>query len=227
MLTTSLKSVSSMKLHRELGITQKFAWFLAHRLRKALEATENQLMGPVEVDELYCGGRERNKHKSKKLNAGRGTVGNTAVVGAKDRDTNEVNANVVDSTDKQTLQDFVHDNAKHGSVFYTDTASAYNKLSNDYHHEAVNHSAGEYVKKLVHTNGIESFWATLKWAHKGTFHKLSRKHLQRSVDEFAARHNIRSQDTITQIESVSRAMKGKRITYKNLIVDNGLDSGAR
>lgn len=226
-LTTSLKSVSSMKLHRELGITQKSAWFLAHRLRKALEATEYQFMGPVEVDESYFGGRERNKHKYKKLNAERGTVGKTAVVGAKDRDTNEVNAKVVGNTDKQTLQDFVHDNANLGSVVYTDTASAYNDLSNDYRHEAINHSAGEYVKELAHTNGIESFWATLKRTHKGIFHKFSPKHLQRYVDEFTDRHNIRSQDTINQMVTISRSMEGKRLTYKNLIADNGLDSGAR
>ncbi|MXW47825.1 MAG: IS1595 family transposase [Gammaproteobacteria bacterium] len=227
MLTTSLKSVSSMKLHRELGITQKSAWFLAHRLRKALEATENQFMGPVEVDESYFGGKERNKHWDKKLNAGRGTVGKTAVVGAKDRESNEVNAKVVESTDKETLQEFVHDNAQSGSTVYTDDATAYASLGKDYHHETVNHSAGEYVNEQAHTNGIESFWATLKRAHKGTFHKFSPKHLQRYVDEFSGRHNIRSQDTINQMVAISQSMGGKRLTYKNLIADNGLDSGAR
>ena len=227
MLTTSLKSVSSMKLHRELGITQKSAWFLAHRLRKALEASGCQFIGPVEVDESYFGGKERNKHRSKKLNAGRGTVGKTAVVGARDRDSNDITAKVVRSTDGQTLQSFVRNNSKTGTTIYTDAASSYDGLDEDYSHESVNHSAGEYVRKMAHTNGIESFWATLKRAHKGTFHKISPKHLQRYVNEFSGRHNIRSSDTIDQMQVICQMMLDKRLQYKDLIADNGLDSGAR
>ena len=94
-------------------------------------------------------------------------------------------------------------------------------------HESVNHTVGEYVKGQAHTNGIESFWAVLKRAHKGTFHKLSPKHLQRYVDEFAGRHNIRDLDTIEQMRSMARSMEGGRLRYQDLTAPNGLDSGAR
>ena len=161
------------------------------------------------------------------MNAGRGTVGKTAVVGARDRDSNDITAKVVRNTDGQTLQSFVRNNSKTGTTIYTDAASSYDGLDEDYSHESVNHSAGEYVRKMAHTNGIESFWATLKRAHKGTFHKISPKHLQRYVNEFSSRHNIRSSDTIDQMQVICQMMLDKRLQYKDLITDNRLDSGAR
>ncbi len=227
LMTTSLKSVSSMKLHRELGITQKSAWFMAHRLRKALETEQWEFSGPVEVDESYFGGQERNKHSNKRLNAGRGVVGKTAVVGVKDRETNEIVAQVVQRTDKETLQGFVHASTEPGAVVYTDEARAYIGLDDTYRHGKVNHSAGEYVKAQAHNNGIESFWSTLKRAHKGTFHKLSPKHLQRYVNEFSERHNLRNFDTLDQIKTIYQQAEGKRIRYADLIQPNGLDSTAR
>ena len=227
LLNTGLKSVASMKLHRDLGITQKSAWFLAHRVRKAWEQEDKAPFdGPVEVDETYVGGKRKNMSKSKRKQlTGRGPVGKTAVVGAKDRETNQVAAKVVRSTDKETLQGFVKDHAAEDATVYTDDASAYETLPFD--HDSVKHSLKEYVKGDVHTNGIESLWSMLKRAHKGTFHKLSPKHLDRYVQEFAGRHNIREQDTIDQLASIARGMKGKRLTYKALIKDNGLSSGAR
>ena len=105
--STNLKGVSSMKLHRDLGITQKSAWHMAHRIREAWNVDADKFSGPVEVDETYIGGKEANKHKSKKLNSGRGTVGKTAIAGAKDRETGKVKVAVVDNTDRPTLQGFV------------------------------------------------------------------------------------------------------------------------
>ena len=230
-IMTSLKSVASMKLHRDLGITQKSAWFLGQRLRYAMSQNGNAselFSGPVEVDETYMGGRRANMSNSKRkelANTGRGAVGKTAVVGAKDRATKRVAAKVVTSTDKVTLQGFVKDHAAPGATVYTDDATAYGALP--FNHAVVKHSLSEYVKGDVHTNGIESLWSMIKRAHKGTFHKLSPKHLDRYVQEFAGRHNLREQDTIDQIKSVRNGMEGKRLRYRQLIAANGLDSGAR
>ena len=226
LMMTSLKSLSSMKLHRDLGITQKSAWFLAQRLRVALSQDGALFSGPVEVDETYFGGKRHNmsKTKRKKLE-GRGPAGKTAVVGAKDRATKQVAAKVVTSTDKDTLQGFVKDNAAPGATVYTDDATAYESLP--FNHATVKHSLSEYVKGDIHTNGIESLWSMLKRAHKGTFHKLSPKHLDRYIQEFAGRHNLREQDTIDQLTAISDGMNGRRLRYRTLIADNGLDSAAR
>ena len=215
LVATNLKGVSSMKLHRDLDITQKSAWHLAHRLRTALAEDGGwPFAGPVEVDETYMGGRERNKHESKKLKAGRGTVGKTAAVGAKDRATGQVRAQVVPGTDAQTLQGFVREHADDEAMVYTDDHRAYQGLPN---HQSVNHSVGEYVDAMIHTNGVESFWSMLKRGHKGTFHKMSPKHLDRYVAEFAGRHNIRELDTADQMRRVATRMDGKRLRYQDLI----------
>lgn len=227
LMTTSLKSVSSMKLHRELGITQKSAWFLAHRLRSALEAEEAVFSGPVEADEAYFGGKRKNMSNAKRKElkdegAGRGTEGKVAVVGIKDRETNKVKAKVIQDTTKDTLQGFVVDNT---DQVYTDEALAYRGMPRK--HDSVKHSVAEYVKGQAHTNGIESFWAVLKRAHMGTFHRLSPKHLQRYVNEFSGKHNIRRLDTKDQISYIASGMQGKRLRYTGLIQDNGLPSNAR
>ena len=156
LLSTNLKSVSSMKLHRDLEITQKSAWHLAHRLRKSFEARGTLFAGPVEVDETYIGGKRKNMPKSKRVKlTGRGSVGKTAVVGAKDRATNRVSAGTVDDTGKGPLQGFVVERVANGATVYTDEASAYEGLP--FEHESVTHSAGEYVRGMAHTNGMESF----------------------------------------------------------------------
>ena len=225
LLTTNLKGVSSMKLHRDLDITQKSAWHLMHRLRQAFETTGQIFGGPAEADETFIGGLEKNKHKDKKLNAGRGGVGKAIVAGVKDRESGRVVSKVVPDTTAKTLQGFVEDHTEETAQVYTDDGRGY--VGIDRAHESVNHSAGEYARDMAHTNGIESFWATLERGHKGTFHKFSRKHLQRYVDEFSGRHNTRNADTLAQMRGVVSGMVGKELTYDQLIADNGLSSGAR
>ena len=140
-LTTNIKGTSSMKLHRDLGVTQKTAWHLAHRIRQCWQEQTATFLGPVEADETYIGGKEGNKHAGKKLRAGRGTVGKTAVVGVKDRLTNRVNAAVVEATDAPTLQGFVEAHTEDTATVYTDEAKAYTGLARP--HEVVKHSVGE------------------------------------------------------------------------------------
>ena len=222
---TSLKSVSSMKLHRDLQVSQPTAWFMLHRIREAWTPESSKgFPGPVEVDETFFGGKRRNMSKKKrKLVKGRGTAGKTAVVGMKDRETNQVTAEVVERTDRKTLVPFVLENADPDAIIYTDDASAYDTLPN---HESVRHSVGEYVRGQAHTNGIESFWATLKRAHKGTFHKISPKHLNRYVQEFAGKHNIRHLDTVDQMTDTVSGLVGRRLALADLVRDNGLSNAA-
>lgn len=225
---TSLKSISSMKLHRDIKVSQPAAWFMLHRIREAWaqEPKNSNWSGPVEVDETYMGGKRRNMPARKRNElTGRGTVGKSAIVGAKDRASNQVSARHIEHADAATLQGFAITHADEQAQVYTDDARAYSSLP--MRHETVKHSVGEYVRGQAHTNGIESFWSMLKRAHKGTFHKMSPKHLNRYVQEFAAKHNMRDSDTLAQMRHTVARLVGRNLFYTDLIADNGLSSGAR
>ena len=224
---TSLKSISSMKLSRDIGVRQPTAWFMLHRIREAWinNGDGPTFSGPVEVDESYFGGRRRNMSKAKRAQLeGRGPVGKVAVAGIKDRVTKKVAARVVPNTKSETMIRFIMEHTSPDAKIYTDDALIYHVLPN---HESVKHSVCEYVRGQAHTNGVESFWSMLKRAHTGVFHKLSPKHLNRYVTQFAEKHNVRKLNTIDQMKKVVRNMVGKRLTYNDLTADNGLPSGAR
>ena len=216
-LTTGIKGTSSMKLHRDLKVSQRTAWYLAHRIRESWsDNAGRKFSGPVEVDEAYFGGKEKNKHSKKKLREN-WLAGKTIVAGVKDRKTGKVRAGVVQATDAETLTGVVMDAAKPGAMVYTDEAGGYNALPN---HETVNHSVGRYVDGQAHCNGMESFWSLLKRAYHGTYHRMSPEHLPRYITEFEGRFNDRPRNTIDQMAAMVRGADGKRLRYADLI-ENG------
>ena len=209
---TSLKGVSSMKLHRDIDVAQSTAWHMLHRIRKAFKNDDPLFSGIVEVDETHFGGRERNKHQSQRSGK-RGPSGKATVVGARERSTGRVAAASVPDTTASTLCGFVDTHVGSRALLMTDGTHAYS----GYNRVVVNHSVGEYVRGMAHTNGIESFWAMLKRAYQGVYHHISRKHLHRYVGEFASRHNLRPPDTVDQMSTLARGMIGKRLTYAELV----------
>ena len=214
MLHTARKGVASTQLARELGVTQKTAWFLNHRIRKAMEHRGSLLAGEVEVDETYIGGRERNKHEAKRLRAGRGPVGKQAVLGLRER-AGAVRALPVASVDRSTLHASIVENVRRGSMLYTDALRAYSGLPG-YGHDFVEHGIGEYVRGRVHTNSIESFWALLKRGYIGVYHYMSPKHLHRYINEFAYRQSIGNDNGLAVIGTTIDGMIGRRLRYKEL-----------
>ena len=207
LLVTNQKGVSSMKLHRDLGIPQTIAWHLAHTIRKAWETEHGPYEGPLEIDESYFSGKEKNKTESRKGSP------KTIVVGAKDRASNQIVASVVPDRTRRTLAPFINPLLDEGTEVYTDDLMSYRYLPN---HTYVKHSISQYVMDQIHTNGIESFWALMKRGYHGTYHKMSPKHLQRYIDEFSGRHNIRRLDTLMQMIVIVQMMEGKSLTLKEL-----------
>lgn len=218
LLVTARKGISSLQLAKEIGVTQKSAWFMLHRLREACGSDLDKLRGIIEVDETFVGGKEANKHANKKLNMGRGAVGKTAVLGMRERGGN-TKAFVIEGNDLGTIQQALFDNIEIGSTIYSDEHPSYSGLDGlFYRHAAVNHSAGHFARGPINTNGIESVWAVLKRGLTGVYHHASPKHLSRYVDEFTFRLNFGNVKihTLVRLDSFIAAIAGKRITYKEL-----------
>ena len=221
LLVTARKGISSLQLSKEIGVTQKSAWFMLHRLREACGKDLTKLQGLIEIDETYVGGIEANKHEHKKLKAGRGTVGKTPVLGMRKRGKGgRTKAVKLANTDAQTIQDVIVQNVEVGSILHTDEHGAYRDMGGlFFSHESINHSQGEFVRDGVTTNSIESVFAVLKRGLIGVYHHASAKHLGRYVDEFAFRLNEGNvaRHTLQRLDSFVSGVAGKRLTYKALI----------
>jgi transposase-like protein len=222
LVVTARKGISSLQLAKEIGITQKSAWFVLQRLREACGGPSgdgSKLSGFVEVDECFVGGKEGNKHEAKRLNVGRGTFGKTAVIGLRERGGRTV-AKLIAANDQETLHNAIFDNVEIGSTVMTDEHIGYRGLSGQfYDHQVVNHSGGEYKRGIASTNSIESVWALLKRGIYGTYHQVSAKHLTRYVDEVSFRLNEGDvkRHTLDRLNSFVAATDGKRLTYARLI----------
>ncbi len=215
LIVNAKNGISSYEIHRSLGITQKSAWFLLHRIRKAMQTgTFNKLIGDVEVDETFIGGLARNMHESKRKHLGTGGAGKVAVMGLLERH-GEVRTLVVPNVRRQALQREVENHVEHGSNVYSDALRSYSGLESRYVHNVINH-AEKYVDGLVHTNGIENFWSLLKRTLKGTYISVEPFHLFRYLDEQSFRFNTRKGNDSDRFLKAAQNITGKRVTYKQL-----------
>jgi transposase-like protein len=218
LLVTSRKGISSMQLAKEIGITQKSAWFVLQRLRESCGQDKTMLHGVIEMDEVYLGGKESSKHENKKLNIGGGSVGKTAVIGMRERG-GRTKAMPIPEVTRQALYLAAMRNIEKCSTLHTDEFAGYtgiNRLS--YGHETINHKQGEYSRKGITTNGIESVFAVLKRGLHGVYHHASKKHMGCYVDEFTWRLNDGNvkRHSLDRLDSFVNAVAGKRLTYRRL-----------
>jgi transposase-like protein len=219
MLTSARKGIPSTQMARELGITQKSAWFLAQRIRETW--LKDQGAGPKgrnsQADETYVGGKRGNMHEHKKPEVKGGRTGKIPVIGVLN-EKKKVRAQVILKTTGPAMRGFVMQNTQECSKIVTDGHPAYVGLARrGMTHVRVDHSMGEYVKDGDHTNGIESFWSLLKRGYIGVYHYMSPKHLHRYVNEYAFRHNTSQVGTLQFINMTIDRMNSKRLTYKELI----------
>lgn len=215
LVTSHKKGISSLQLGRDLNITQKSAWFMLSRIRQCFGIDNDQMIGEIEADETYVGGKEKNKHADKRIKNAQGGVGKSAVLGMVQRGGN-VSAKKVDDVTMETLANEIMKNVKEGAKLYTDDFTSYKRLKRVYDHKFVKHSKKQYVKGRVHTNTIESFWALLKRGIFGIYHFTSKKHLQLYVDEFCFRYNTRQVGESARFNILLQNSEN-RITYKELI----------
>lgn len=215
MIVNAKNGVSSYEIHRALGVTQKSAWFMLHRIRLAMQAKSfEKLSGHVEVDETFIGGSARNFHISKR-SFRKGYVGKVAVMGLLDRNTRQVRTHILTGTNRAAVDPKVRQNVEAGSTVYTDMLASYNKLEDEYIHNVINH-AEKYVEGNVHTNGIENFWALLKRCLKGTYVSVEPFHLFRYLDEECFRFNKRTGNDLYRFLEVAKCLTGRRLTFEEL-----------
>ncbi len=222
-MTANPKSVLSMKPHLDLGIAQKSVFYLMQMLRKTYDVSLPLFSDSVKADENCIGGLDENKQKSTKPKTGRGSVNKAIVVGVKDREIWRVVANAASGIKGTTLQDFMEVESGPESQVYTDGGC----IGIDNVCTSANHSPGEYVRDMAHAKGIKIFWNMLEWAHRGKSHKFSKKHLDRYVIELVGRYNTRNADNLQQMRRTVEGVIGKKLTYGQLIAENGLSSEVR
>lgn len=219
MIVNAKNGVSSYEIARSLGVTQKTAWFMMHRIRLALQqgSLERKLMGEVEVDETYIGGKARNMHHDKRLKQLRtdGSFRKTIVVGMLERK-GEVRASVINAASAKILKEEINKHVVPGSNLFTDELPSYIGMRKEYAHKVIVH-AEEYVRGNVHTNSIENFWSLLKRGIKGTYVSVEPFHLFRYLDEQSFRFNTRKSNDQGRFMEALSTIQGKRVTYRELI----------